>query len=255
MTTKIQPRSKRSATSGILLLALTATLFCTQTSIAYGDQVICVNNKSGKLAVRSKCKRGESKLSRESLRGPQGLPGRGVNEALAGGTGVRGVAGGVFAAPGTSGDPWSVVESFNAVLPTPLTSDKVIIAQKDLRRLCRDSRNSSTITFFLGNTANDCLRRTEPINATLFNQRDKTGQFSQNYTDNLCTGTSDAPTAPAGYLCIYLVDAQDFFLVHADTVPSGSGSDGFSLNWISAGSNNSGIDKSRVSFTWAYTAP
>lgn len=243
-----------------LLVVGVSIVFGTETPKAFAqNQVICTS-RSGKLFIRRSCKKGESKLNRNSLKGdsgPQGLPGRGVTEALASGTGIKGAAAGVFNAPGVgSADTWIVVESFNAVLPEPLTTDKVIISQKNLRTFCRHPDNDGTVFALNATVANDCLRTEQLLNGNIANQASKPGQFDQNATDNICNGTPENPTAPPGYLCIYLDAAKDFFLLYADTVPSGEGSQGFSVSWISVGNQATpGVDKSKISFTWAYTAP
>ncbi|MCO6429977.1 MAG: hypothetical protein J5J00_03885 [Deltaproteobacteria bacterium] len=244
----------------IIIFAAAALMLPFSPQLANSQQSICVNN-SGKLVVRRKCKKGESKLNRNSLkgdRGDQGLPGRGVNEALTSGTSIRGAAAGVFAAPGDPSNPWSVSESFKFVLPEPITSDKIIVAQKPLRNFCRAAANAGIIPDFLPDgTTKDCLRTTTPLGTiplTTTNQFEKQGQFDGTNEDNVCTGTAEEPTAPAGYVCIYLTDAVDFHQVYADTVPTGSSDAGFSVNWVSRSFDASKI-KTRMGFTWAYTAP
>jgi hypothetical protein len=252
-------RPNRPTTLGILSTVL---LLCGVLAGAADDasaqrrrnQALC-RDRSGRLVVASSCGRGTTPVNSTDLvgpQGPQGSAGRGVNDALAGGTTIRGAGGGMFAAPGALADPWVVFTPFFAVLPTPLTEDKVIIAQRTLRPACSASDN---IVAGASDKSNDCLRTTQPLNGFVKNQRTKPGQFT-NTTDNICTGTVAEPTAPAGYLCIYLVDAKDFAQVYADTVPSGTGGEGFQLSWISNGQDvNGNTSKSRLNYVWAYTAP
>jgi len=70
-----------------------------------------------------------------------------------------------------------------------------------------------------------------------------------------CHGTPTAPTAPAGFVCIYISGGDDAADVVGNSVIFGTGASpyGFKLHWVSTGvgdANNTFIDA-----TWAYTAP
>jgi hypothetical protein len=78
------------------------------------------------------------------------------------------------------------------------------------------------------------------------------GTASDNTT---CTGTAANPTAPKGYVCIYIAGGDNAEDVNGYSVLPGTGSSkyGFKLHWVSTGAgtaNNTFIDA-----TWAYTAP
>lgn len=67
-----------------------------------------------------------------------------------------------------------------------------------------------------------------------------------------CTGTPAAPTAPPGYVCIYVTGADNAVNIVGYSVAFGSGSSpyGFKLKWDIAGQGDTFVDA-----VWAYTAP
>jgi len=75
------------------------------------------------------------------------------------------------------------------------------------------------------------------------------GQPASVDDDPLCTGTPDAPTAPAGRVCLYLgdhdgVDNLEGYFLNIET------DQGFRVIW-----NSDGIGDMYVELSWAYTAP
>ena len=67
-----------------------------------------------------------------------------------------------------------------------------------------------------------------------------------------CTGTVTTPTAPAGYVCIYISQADNAVNVVGFSVRPGTGASkyGFKLGWVSQTATDTFVDG-----VWAYTAP
>lgn len=67
-----------------------------------------------------------------------------------------------------------------------------------------------------------------------------------------CDGTPEAPTAPAGVLCIYVSGADNAEDVRGHSVLFGTGASpyGFKLVWDNVHTGDTFVDA-----TWAYTAP
>ncbi|MEO1058887.1 MAG: hypothetical protein AAFY28_18425 [Actinomycetota bacterium] len=74
--------------------------------------------------------------------------------------------------------------------------------------------------------------------------------------DASCTGTPAAPTAPAGTVCLYLLDGENVDAVSgfADYATDQLTDRGFQVAWVGDGLNGVGAD-TFVYATWAYTAP
>jgi len=68
--------------------------------------------------------------------------------------------------------------------------------------------------------------------------------------DVLCTGTQDAPTAPAGLVCLYLVDALGVKDLLGLSLNSQLTDRGFRVGWSADGTSDMYVE-----FSWAYTAP
>jgi hypothetical protein len=82
-----------------------------------------------------------------------------------------------------------------------------------------------------------------------------TGQVCPTTSDiaeNACTGTPEAPTAPAGVLCIYVSGADNAQNVRGDSVlfDGGASPYGFKLLWDNPHTGDTFVDA-----TWAYKAP
>ena len=84
--------------------------------------------------------------------------------------------------------------------------------------------------------------------------QDAGGQTPPTTTDTNagCTGTPNAPTAPAGKVCIYVSGADHAFNLAGDSVLFGTGASkyGFKLKWDASQAGDTFVDA-----TWAYTAP
>lgn len=67
-----------------------------------------------------------------------------------------------------------------------------------------------------------------------------------------CTGSSSAPSAPPGWLCVYPENVQNITAgsLRATALPSGSSRFGFFVRWRAANAGTTG-----VRMVWAYTAP
>lgn len=78
--------------------------------------------------------------------------------------------------------------------------------------------------------------------------------FDQSSDDDAaCTGTVEAPTAPPGKVCLYLINAaSDVSSLRGMSLPELGTTTGFTVNWDDAGQQS---HDSFVFATWAYTAP
>ena len=86
-------------------------------------------------------------------------------------------------------------------------------------------------------------------------QQQKAGQSpatSSDAGDAACTGTPEAPTAPAGKVCIYVSGADNAINVQGVSVLFGTGASpyGFKIVWDTQHTRATFVDA-----TWAYTAP
>lgn len=68
----------------------------------------------------------------------------------------------------------------------------------------------------------------------------------------VCTGTLDLPTAPAGYVCIYVAGSGNAEELVGFSVRPGTGTSkyGFKLGWVSTATDDTFVDA-----VWAYRAP
>lgn len=76
--------------------------------------------------------------------------------------------------------------------------------------------------------------------------------------DNTCTGSHQAPTAPAGKVCLYLdgvaLGTTDNSVEGRASTSAGSAKRGFVIGWDD-GASDSGTTDAFINASWAYTAP
>jgi hypothetical protein len=79
-----------------------------------------------------------------------------------------------------------------------------------------------------------------------------TPDSSEATSNSVCTGTLDVPTAPAGYVCIYVAGSANALELAGYSVRPGTGASkyGFKLKWVSTTDDDSFVDA-----VWAYRAP
>ena len=186
---------------------------------------ICKKTSTGALAVRQKCKSGESAITNISslvgTNGTNGTNGSSFYDTIPSGVTITGMIGGDFNNFNTGGD-YRIFQSFPAPIGRVLTSADVIVANTAV--VDNDCTGATT-----------CLSATEPTAASA------------------CTGTTGIPTAPAGKVCIYPITASNASdidgLIYAATGQTST--PGFVLDF--------GVDGSAgdiyVSAYWAYTQP
>lgn len=186
---------------------------------------ICKKTSTGALAVRQKCKSGESAITNISAlagtNGTNGTNGSSFYDTIPSGVTITGVIGGDFNNYNTSGD-YRVYHSFPAPIGRVLTSADVIVA------------NTSVVD-------NDCTGATTCLSAT------------EATAASTCTGTAGLPTAPAGKVCIYPITASnasdiDGFVF---SLTGQTTTHGFFLDFAVDG----GAGDVYVTATWAYTQP
>jgi len=174
----------------------------------------------GDLTVRPNCRRRETRVKNFSEL--QGEPGASFYEPIPSSVTVTGIIGGDFDTDDEISGDWRVYHSFPAPIGRVLTDADVIVASTN-------AVNDDCI----GSVS--CLSPTEQSAAAA------------------CTGTADAPTAPAGKVCIYpalAYDARDIDGLAA-VIPGETSSRGFAIDWnidLVAGSTY-------FMGSWAYTQP
>jgi hypothetical protein len=214
-----------------LSILVTAAILCI-TSTAFADKLCLqstVNKKTlkvtNKSVVAAKCPKGYTVLAdTSSFQGPAGAQGatgaRGPSafDTIPSGTTVTG-----FMAQGeiarTDDSVW-VFASIPAKIPTPLVDNKVIITANSV--------------LLAGCGSINCLAMAEQVD------------------NGLCTGTFENPTAPAGYVCIYLTDVP---LSISPQSLQGVGlinnaPQGFAVYYVTSFDGYTSLEG-----TWAYTAP
>lgn len=206
----------------ILSAVLSAVCFSPEQAFAATALKICKRTSGatgiGNLTVRGKCKKNEAAVSNISQ-----LEGDSFYDTIPSGTTVSGIIGGDFDTDeGTIGD-WRVFQSFPAPIGRTLhETDDVIVA------------NTSVVD---DNCVGDvtCLSAAEAAAASA------------------CTGTTIAPTAPAGKVCIYPyfhANARDID-GYAFSVTGETSTKGFYLDWSVDGSPRD----TYLAGVWAYTQP
>lgn len=149
--------------------------------------------------------------------GPQGARGASAFSSIPSGTTIYGVIG-LLARAEEGEAQWASSASMYGILPQALGNEQVVVA------------NTSAISTQCNGST--CLHPDELP-----------------YTD-LCSGSPEAPTAPAGWLCIYPAYATNAKGILGSALPSGNGRYGFLLRWTSKDSGSTSVRG-----TWAYTAP
>jgi hypothetical protein len=218
-------RAKLIAVVGLSIILTTSTALadklCLQSTV--NKRTFKVTNKS---VVAAKCPKGYTQLADTSKfqgpagpQGPAGAQGPSAFDIMPAGATVRGFIG-LSQDFRPAGDLVMVYSSIPAKIPTPLVDNKVII------------KANSPLLAECGSI--NCLAMTEQV-------------------DNaLCTGTFENPTAPAGYVCIYLT-----YLPQAIVPQSLQGvglinnaPQAFAIYYQTASDGYTSLEG-----TWAYTAP
>lgn len=212
--------------AAFLIIFLTPAL-----SSAQQTQFLCLTKK-GAITTRLKCKSGETKLNASNLgalglqgpkgdtgpSGEQGPQGPVSSGTISSGQTITGILGETMF-PGSVGASASIVVDYGVKVAEAPTSEHIVV------------KANAALTSACGSDA--CLNSSD---------RDASAQAA-------CTGTADAPTAPAGYVCIYplsLLDVANNLQGH-NTLNTKFG---FQVFWIVG----SGLKTSFIG-TWAYTAP
>lgn len=217
-------RTKISLLVGCLILSVSSTAIadklCLQTTV--NKKTFKVTNRT---VVAATCPKGYTAIAdTSSFQGPAGAQGaagaRGPSafDTIPSGTTVTG-----FMAHGEVArldDSVWVYASIPAKISTPLVDNKVIIKANSV--------------LLAGCGSIDCLAMTDQVD------------------NGLCTGTFENPTAPAGYVCIYLTDVP---LSISPQSLQGVGlinnaPQGFAVYYVTTFNGYTSLEG-----TWAYTAP
>jgi hypothetical protein len=182
-----------------------------------GGQRLCLTT-SGELRTRGRCKtsRGEVQIDSSNLATISDISFTGIPA----GETVFGVVGGDFDSAALN-STWGTVSSLPAQVGPALTSPDVIIAA------------SAELLSACGGTASNCLSAEEVSSASL------------------CTGSTAAPSAPEGKLCIYptsVVNASSLAATPAEGTAGAA--TGFQVNWTAAA-----LGDTQFAGVFAYTAP
>jgi len=148
--------------------------------------------------------------------GPSGPAGASALSPVPPGATIRGAVGGDYEAETALGD-WGL----DVTLPVPARND-------------------------LGDT---------DVTVNIDSCQESAGQMcpeNSDFNENDCDGTPEAPTAPAGVLCIYVSGADNAENVRGYSVlfDGGASPYGFKLLWDNLHAGDTFVDA-----TWAYTAP
>jgi len=200
--------------------------------------VMCLDDITGAITGRRKCKDGETQLDGSSLGtlalGPQGEQGAQGNQGDQGEKGdrglsgynkipalktVKGVVGGRFMDQGMGivTRKYMVHETLRGEAPLLFTNENVIV------------KNTAACG------ANPACIHVEDSAAVL---QDK------------CTGSFENPTAPIGIVCIYPSAISNAEEIRGYAIPNDAGRQGFALEW-----EGPLAGQSRVEATYAYKAP
>lgn len=241
----------------ILIALLVTSLFMAGAIDSAQAEKLCLkvsfNKKTGKVTTRSTfsatCPRGYNELADSAsfvgsagaagatgatgaigasgatgMQGATGATGASAFSTIPSGTTVRGVIGG----GGNSNTITFVTQSLQAPTSQPIKLHDVIIAHtQKLLTYCS--------TAYVGGSIANCLSGQE---------------LAKDHTK--CTGTFDAPTAPAGKVCIYIDELYAGYDLEAESAAASvtEGSlYGFVMQWHTEG------NYSKVKASWAYTAP
>lgn len=212
----------------ILLTASVASL--KDASAATTALKICANTTKGTLTARTKCKKGETRLTLSSFTGPAGATGaRGLSafDEIPSGTTVYGVIG-FDGDDAGSGHDWYGFASLPAKTTQILTNDDVIVANNiNVDNNCQGGSGACL-------TANELSASSQ------------------------CTGSYPTPTAPAGKVCIY-ISLLSYAGISSGTIEAYVVSDidagmtntpGFMVRVV-----NSAPGDVYIRGIWAYTAP
>ena len=181
---------------------------------------ICKKNSDNTIVARARCKKSETRLDATSLMGPQGTQGeRGVSiyDQIPSGQTVTGTVGYDDEAPSYLGDFWLFVTLNTS---HDLTNENVIVV------------NNSVVD-------NDCSL------ASCLSVNEQNAQANSG-----CSGTIEAPTAPAGKVCIYphgRINSTNIEGRILPTIPR----QGFQVRFDNMGSDQDLFFRA----TWADTAP
>lgn len=220
-----------------LVVALSGTAYAANT-IRSGDIVNgqvkradIANNAvtSGKVKNGSLLKKDFKASELATLRGP------------AGATGATGAPG----APGAKGDKGDKGDPGTSVFASTIPSGQTVTGVLGLR-----DNGAAAAGAFVNYVVSLPVPAPAELTAANVNFAPDPGASDDDAT---CTGTSSAPTAPAGKVCLYLlsssnaVTAQGFQVVGGS---SGANRRGFNVGW-----DTSAAGATELRASWAYTAP
>lgn len=207
----------------LMSFIISSSLFITHSAWAAPTattQVIC-QSASGALTVKAKCKKTETRLSMsEVVTAAHGV--------LPSGTVVRGVIGGRLDTTDADLKAGVTLATFTSSLPPSVIASGVDdVAIADLASFVPSYCSS----------VESCFSAEE---------RASTAQ---------CTGTGNAPTSPAGVICLYRVEGStsgDFTSINAREVAGIGG--GIDLTFTTAAPTTTN-HSAGLTFVWVYTAP
>lgn len=175
--------------------------------------------------------------------GPQGDTGPTGATGATGSTGAQG-------AKGDKGDDGDDGVSALDAVPSGQTIRGAVGADFDASVFPSDWGTDMTLPMRAANNLAD-----GDVAVNVAGQQQNAGQTpatSSDAADAACTGTPEAPTAPAGKVCIYVSGADNAVNVHGVSVLFGAGASpfGFKIVWDVLHGGDTFVDA-----TWAYTAP
>ena len=209
----------------------------------------CASKSTGVLRLARTCKRSERRVSWNTAgpRGPRGL--RGIQGAK-GDTGAKGATG-ATGATGAKGDTGPAGDSALNPVPPGKTIRGAVGGDYEAQTALGDWGLDMTLPVAARNDLAD-----GDVTVNIDSCQADTGQVCPTASDidenPDCDGTPEAPTAPAGVLCIYVSGADNAENVRGDSVlfDGGASPYGFKLLWDNLHTGDTFVDA-----TWAYTAP
>ncbi len=198
------------------------------------------------------CKSGESLVNltgadaKQGLAGANGTNGTNAFDTLPSGKTVHGAIGMDLQATGALND-FGIIAELPIAAPAPIKDTDVIVVIVDAAATGWGANNDSPPDVLPTESNSNHNKRTD----TMINSC--ASASAPVATTPCCPGTTVAPTAAAGKVCIYVSGGTNVVNLHGTSIlngPTGASPNGFKMNW-----ENTGAGESYIDAVWAYTAP